>query len=56
MPALKMKNKSRMDCVGHNLHTSHKPVKISKSLQSQVKTLQQAALLDIRTEIPPDGM
>ncbi|XP_008784414.2 CTD small phosphatase-like protein 2-A isoform X1 [Phoenix dactylifera] len=55
MPALKMKNKSRTDCVGgRNLHTCHKSVKISKSLQSQVKTLEQAAFLDIPTEIPHD--
>ncbi|KAG1334917.1 CTD small phosphatase-like protein 2 [Cocos nucifera] len=55
MPALKMKNKARTDCVGgHNLHTCHKSIKTSISLQSQVKTLQQAALLDIPTEIPHD--
>ncbi|XP_010916072.1 uncharacterized protein [Elaeis guineensis] len=55
MPALKMKNKARTDCVGgHNLQTCHKSIKKSKSLQSQVKTLQQAALPDIPTQISHD--
>lgn len=55
MPAFKMKNKRRTDCVGgHNLCTSHKSVKISRSLQSQVKTSQQATLPDIPAESPHD--
>ncbi|XP_010926743.1 uncharacterized protein [Elaeis guineensis] len=48
MPALTMKNKLSRECVGqHNLHVSCKSTKISKHSCPQVKSFEEAAVLDI---------
>ncbi|KAG1346840.1 CTD small phosphatase-like protein 2 [Cocos nucifera] len=51
MPALTMKNKLRRECIGrHNLHVSCKSTKISKHSCPQVKSFEEAAVLDIYIE------
>ncbi|XP_038987509.1 CTD small phosphatase-like protein 2 isoform X1 [Phoenix dactylifera] len=56
MPALTMKNKLSSECVRrHGLHVCRNSTKISKDSCSQVKTLEQAAVLDTCIQNHQDG-
>lgn len=54
MPAFRLKCKSNTERL-HDLHTSRKSVKISKSSENQFKALQQGAQLDTFSQTHHDG-